>query len=136
MNVTPTLARRLRFRPRDPGTWVRRATRSTVHVPLAYRAVNRDDWHRGELVNISRTGALFVASRSLQPEPHAALIVFLSRAALNTAIDGTGAWPDGYTRARVIRSKQLTKGTPVVAIRFDAEWSDRPPDAHGDEPMT
>ena len=112
---------------------MRRATRSSVSVPLAYRRVAFDHWFRGELVNISRSGALFLADDALVPEADAAVVVFLSRAALSET-GGRGEWPDGYSRGTIARIKQLTNGRHVIAVHFDAEWTPTPPDAEEPEP--
>ena len=122
-----------RVSAREPRLWVRRATRSAVSVPLAYRRVAFDTWFRGELVNISRSGALFLADDALVPEADAAVVVFLSRAAL-AATGGRGQWPDGYSRGTIARIKQLTNGRHVIAVHFDAEWTPTPPDAEEPEP--
>jgi hypothetical protein len=125
VNVTHTPG--TRFGAREPRLWVRRATRSSISIPIAYRRVAHDQWFRGELVNISRTGALFIADQALVPEAQAALVIFLSRAAL-AATGGRGPWPDGYSRGLVTRMRQLTNGRHVAAVRFDADWTSAPPD--------
>ena len=77
-HVTAT-SRHMPDRGRDPASWVKRATRSQVDAPLAYRTRAGDAWHRGLIVNISRTGALFIADGSGVPELQAELVVYLTR---------------------------------------------------------
>jgi hypothetical protein len=129
--VTQTLRRR--FGAGEPHLWVQRASRSSVSVPLAYRRVAFDDWFRGELINISRSGALFVADDALVPELDAAIVVFLSRAA-RSEIGASGRWPAGYSRGTIARIEHLTDGRYAIAVRFDAEWTPTPPDAEQPEP--
>ena len=122
-------------RARDPAKWVKRATRSHVEARIAYRAPASDDWHRGLIVNISRTGALFVADGAAVPEPQGELVVYLTRPPVPASAERP-PWPEGYSRAVVTRHKQLTNGQFVVAVRFDANWSATPPDAGQDRPST
>ena len=125
-HVTGT-RRHLFDRARNPATWVTRATRSQIDVPIAYRMRASDAWHRGLIVNISRTGALFVADAAAVPAAHDVLVVYLTRPPIPaTAV--RPPWPDGYARAVVTRLKELTNGQCVIAVRFDAKWSDVPPD--------
>lgn len=44
-----------------------RAQRFQLHLPLRYRRVGETQWHVGTTENISRSGLLFQADDSLQP---------------------------------------------------------------------
>ncbi len=44
-----------------------RAPRFQLHLPLKYRRLDEEKWHDGETRNISRSGLLFQAEDSLQP---------------------------------------------------------------------
>ncbi len=44
-----------------------RAQRFQLHLPLKYRCLDEEQWHDGETRNISRSGLLFEAEDSLQP---------------------------------------------------------------------
>src|SRR5271166_579150 len=44
-----------------------RAQRFQLHLPLKYRRLDEEKWHDGETRNISRSGLLFQAEDSLQP---------------------------------------------------------------------
>ncbi|MGA8438017.1 MAG: ATP-binding protein [Candidatus Sulfotelmatobacter sp.] len=44
-----------------------RAPRFKLHLPLKYRRLDEEKWHDGETRNISRSGLLFQAEDSLQP---------------------------------------------------------------------
>jgi len=44
-----------------------RAQRFQLHLPLKYRRLDEQNWHAGETRNISRSGLLFQAEDSLQP---------------------------------------------------------------------
>ena len=79
------------------------------------------------IVNISRTGVLFVAGATAVPMPQGELIVYLTRPAV-AASGHRPPWPEGYARAVVTRTRMLTNGQHVVAVQFDAAWSATPPD--------
>jgi hypothetical protein len=44
-----------------------RAQRFQLHLPLKYRRLDEEKWHDGETRNISRSGLLFQAEDTLQP---------------------------------------------------------------------
>ena len=46
----------------------RRARRFTLEFPLRYRPLGQADWHSGRSTNISRSGLLFRAEQSLNPQ--------------------------------------------------------------------
>jgi hypothetical protein len=114
-------------RASDPARWVRRATRSHADAPIAYRLRSDETWHRGVIVNISRTGVLFVADAAAVPMPQSELVIYLTRPAV-PASGSRPPWPEGYARAAVTRTRMLTNGQHVVAVQFDAVWTAAPPD--------
>jgi hypothetical protein len=48
------------FRPRAP--------RFPIHASVQYRELNKQDWHEGTTVNISRTGILFQTDCDVLPQ--------------------------------------------------------------------
>jgi PAS domain S-box-containing protein len=52
---------------RAPEQPLSRAPRFQLHLPLKYRRLDEEKWHDGETRNISRSGLLFQAEDSLQP---------------------------------------------------------------------
>jgi CheY-like chemotaxis protein len=52
---------------RGPEQPLSRAPRFQLHLPLKYRRLDEEKWHDGETRNISRSGLLFQAEDSLQP---------------------------------------------------------------------
>ena len=79
------------------------------------------------MVDISRSGVLFVPDAGAVPDPDLRLVIFLSRAAL--AAGGVkGLWPDLYCGGPVMRAVQLSNGRWAVAVRFDHEWASQPDD--------
>ena len=110
-----------------PESWTRRATRLSVGAPIAYRSATTDTWFRGSMVDISRSGVLFVPDDSAVPDPDLRLVIFLSRAALEAG-GVKGLWPDLYCGGPVIRAIQLSNGRWAVAVRFDHEWASEPDD--------
>jgi PAS domain S-box-containing protein len=52
---------------KGPGKSLSRAPRFQLHLPLKYRRLDEEKWHDGETRNISRSGLLFQAEASLQP---------------------------------------------------------------------
>jgi len=108
-------------------SWTRRATRLIVGAPIAYRSASTDAWFRGSMVDISRSGVLFVPDESAVPDPELRLVIFLSRAALEAG-GVKGLWPDLYCGGPVMRAIQLSDGRRAVAVRFDHEWASEPDD--------
>ena len=57
--------------PAAPGTREKlstfRAQRFNLHLPLRYRPVGEQSWRKGTTENISRSGMLFKAEESLEP---------------------------------------------------------------------
>ena len=115
----------------NPQTWVRRATRLNVGAPIAYRSASTDQWFRGSMVDISRSGVLFVPDDSAVPDPELRLVIFLSRAALEAG-GVKGLWPDLYCGGPVMREERLSNGRWAVAVRFDHDWASHPDDV-GDQ---
>jgi hypothetical protein len=111
----------------DPESWTRRATRLAVGAPIAYRSASTDTWFRGSMVDISRSGVLFVPDEAAVPDPELRLVIFLSRAALEAG-GVKGLWPDLYCGGPVMRAFQLSTGRWAVAVRFDHEWASEPDD--------
>jgi len=115
------------WRLANPQSWTRRATRLSVGAPIAYRSAATDTWFRGSMVDISRSGVLFVPDEASVPDPELRLVIFLSRAAL--AAGGVkGLWPDLYCGGPVMRAVQLANGRWAVAVRFDHEGASEPDD--------
>jgi hypothetical protein len=108
-------------------SWTRRATRLSVGAPIAYRSASTDTWFRGSMVDISRSGVLFVPDDAAVPDPELRLVIFLSRAALEAG-GVKGLWPDLYCGGPVMRAIQLSNGRWAVAVRFDHEWASEPDD--------
>ena len=52
---------------KEPEQPLSRAPRFKLHLPLKYRRLDEEKWHDGETRNISRSGLLFQAEDSLQP---------------------------------------------------------------------
>jgi hypothetical protein len=111
----------------DPSSWTRRATRLTVGAPIAYRSATTDQWFRGSMLDISRSGVLFVPDDTAVPDPDLRLVIFLSRAALEAG-GVKGLWPDLYCGGPVMRAVLLANGRWAVAVRFDQEWAAQPDD--------
>jgi hypothetical protein len=109
--------------------WTRRATRLSVGAPIAYRSASTDQWSLGSMVDISRSGVLFVPDDHAVPDPDLRLVIFLSRAALEAG-GVKGLWPDLYCGGPVMREVQLSNGRWAVAVRFDHEWASQPDDAN------
>lgn len=124
--VTAT-SRKTLDRARDPAKWVRRATRTQALAAIAYRLRSGETWHRGVIVNISRTGLLFVADAAASPAPRSELVIYLTRPPVAASAQRP-PWPQGYGRAVVTRTRTLLNGELVAAARFDAEWTAAPPD--------
>ena len=119
----------------DPSLWVRRATRLSVGAPIAYRSASTELWFRGSMVDISRSGVLFVPDADAVPDPDLRLVIFLSRAALEAG-GVKGLWPDLYCGGPVMRAEQLSNGRWAIAVRFDHEWSSEPADLdESEEPI-
>jgi hypothetical protein len=110
-----------------PDSWTRRATRLSVGAPIAYRSASTDTWFRGSMLDISRSGVLFVPDEAAVPDPELRLVIFLSRAALEAG-GVKGLWPDLYCGGPVMRAIQLSNGRWAVAVRFDHEWASEPAD--------
>ena len=108
-------------------SWTRRATRLSVGAPIAYRSASTDTWFRGAMLDISRSGVLFVPDEAAVPDPELRLVIFLSRAALEAG-GVKGLWPDLYCGGPVMRAFQLSTGRWAVAVRFDHEWASEPDD--------
>jgi hypothetical protein len=79
------------------------------------------------MVDISRSGVLFVPGDTAVPDPDLRLVIFLSRAALEAG-GVKGLWPDLYCGGPVMRTVQLTNGRWAVAVRFEYEWASEAPD--------
>lgn len=112
----------------DPAKRVSRATRSYADAPIAYRLRSTETWQRGLIVNISRTGVLFVADAAAVPQPQCELMIYLTRPPVATSTQRP-RWPEDYARAVVTRIKVLTNGQSVIAVRVDAAWTATPPNA-------
>ena len=84
------------------------------------------------MIDISRTGVLFVPDSSAVPDPELRLVIFLSRAALEAG-GVSGLWPDLYCGGPVKRTARLVNGRWAVGVRFEYEWACEPADA-GDDP--
>ena len=80
------------------------------------------------MVDISRSGVLFVPDEAAVPDPELRLVIFLSRAALEAG-GVKGLWPDLYCGGPVMRAIQLSDGRWAVAVRFDHDWASEPADA-------
>ena len=59
--ATPTETKRPRLKLDSPF----RAQRFNLHLPLKYRLLGEDGWHRGTTENISRSGLLFQAEEPI-----------------------------------------------------------------------
>ena len=116
----------------DPSSWIRRATRLSVGAPIAYRSASTDVWFRGSMVDISRSGVLFVPDVDAVPDPELRLVIFLSRAALEAG-GVKGLWPDLYCGGPVMRAEQLSNGRWAIAVRFDHEWAGQPDDVEDED---
>lgn len=115
----------------DASGWVRRATRLSVGAPIAYRSASTSEWFRGTLVDISRSGVLFVPDAASYPDPDLRLVIFLSRAALEAG-GVAGLWPDLYCGGPVTRHVTAPDGRRAIAIRFDYDWPSPSPDETAD----
>jgi hypothetical protein len=104
---------------------VPRAVRLAFRAPVAYRAAYGDRWSDGELIDISRTGALFAPADPSLPEPDLRLVIFLSHAALQAGGFNVPV-PDLCCGGRVARVATMADGRRGVAIRFDRDWQARP----------
>lgn len=116
----------------NPQKWTRRATRLSVGAPIAYRSAATDQWFRGSMIDISRSGVLFVPDADAIPDPDLRLVIFLSRAALEAG-GVKGLWPDLYCGGPVMRAEPLSNGRWAIAVRFDHEWSAQPDDVGEDD---
>ncbi len=119
------------LRAAEPATWIRRATRLPFRAPVAFRPSYGATWSDGELVDISRTGVLFAPGDLAIPDPDLRLVIFLSRAALESRGIVVPV-PDLYCGGAVIRTTKIADGRHAVALRFDYEWAGRPPGELGD----
>lgn len=99
-----------------------------VGAPIAYRSASADEWFAGAMLDISRSGVLFVPDDSSVPDPDLRLVIFLSRAALEAG-GVKGLWPDLYCGGPVMRTVRLPNGRWAVAVRFEYEWIAEPADA-------
>ena len=79
------------------------------------------------MLDISRSGVLFVPDDTAVPDPDLRLVIFLSRAALEAG-GVKGLWPDLYCGGPVMRAVLLGNGRWAVAVRFDQEWAAQPDD--------
>jgi hypothetical protein len=80
------------------------------------------------MVDISRSGVLFVPDKTTLPDPNLRLVIFLSRAALQAG-GVKGLWPDLYCGGPIMRSEKLSDGRWAIAVRFEYEWASDLPDA-------
>ena len=84
------------------------------------------------MVDISRSGVLFVPDDAAVPDPDLRLVIFLSRAALEAG-GVKGLWPDLYCGGPVMRTERLSNGRWAVAVRFEYEWASDPTDCADDQ---
>ena len=62
--VPDTTAGRRRTSPKQP-TWVPRARRLKLDLPIRYRVKNLSNWYEGRVQNISQSGVLFLGPQQL-----------------------------------------------------------------------
>ncbi len=61
-----------------PTVHVDRARRYPIQAPIHYRHKDRQEWHEGVAVNISRTGILFRIDSDILPETRVEIHIMLS----------------------------------------------------------
>ncbi len=94
---------------KDKKEFVQRAQRFALEIPVRYREKDAVDWQEGTTVNVSASGILFRAAKSLKPRT--VLDVALT---LPVAISGEGAAEIGC-RGTVVR-EALDSGHQNTAV--------------------
>jgi hypothetical protein len=91
-----------------------RAQRFQLHLPLKYRRLDEEKWHRGETKNISRSGLLFQSEDVLQPN-----VILEINLVLPAEIAGLSP-TEVVCRGEVVRTVQPAQGEmpPALAARI------------------
>ncbi|HXX28886.1 MAG TPA: PilZ domain-containing protein [Terriglobales bacterium] len=99
---------RARVRTR-PTTWVPRARRLKLDVPLRYRVKNLGEWYGGRIDNLSQSGVLFRGPQSL-PENTMVEMIFNMPEEISGQRNSTV-----LCQGRIIRAKESKKESPKDA---------------------
>jgi hypothetical protein len=107
--TSPEPATRRRMREKRP-SWVPRARRLKLHIPLRYRIKNLSTWSDGTIENISQSGVLFHGSAAL---PVNALVEMVFE--MPEEISGQKN-SNVLCQGRVIRSKQARETEDGIGL--------------------
>jgi len=96
-------------------TWVPRARRLKLQVPLRYRVKNMDSWHEGIIDNLSQSGLLFHGSQGF-PENTLLEMVFEMPEEISGQKNSTVLCQGRVTRAKEsAKDKKESDSAPVLA---------------------
>ena len=96
-------------------TWVPRARRLKLQVPLRYRVKNLDGWHEGVIHNLSQSGLLFRGSQGF-PENTLLEMVFEMPEEISGQRNSTVLCQGRVTRAKEsAKDKKDSDSAPVLA---------------------
>jgi hypothetical protein len=113
--VESPIFRRSRSHARAKPTWVPRARRLKLQVPLRYRAKNLDSWHEGVIDNLSQSGLLFHGSQRF-PENTLLEMVFEMPEEISGQKNSTVLCQGRVTRAKEsTKDKKKSDSAPILA---------------------
>jgi len=100
---------RRRTRSRKP-TWVPRARRLKLHLPVRYRVKNLGSWYEGTIVNLSQSGVLFHGEQRF-PDNALVEMVFEMPEEISGQKNSTV-----LCQGRVIRTKDAKDGSGIAEL--------------------
>lgn len=110
-----------------------RSQRFAVDLPLRYRPVGEQSWQGGRIANISGSGILFQADRSLEVNTKVELTFALKLSASESSDPGTKV----FCLGQIVRIEQLANADYTLAfaaairnyrfVREQTASADRPP---------
>ena len=106
-----------------------RAQRFELHIPLQYRTLSDESWHKGTTRNISRSGMLFRGEDWAEPRTHIELTLSLPRRL------GADRAAEVVCRGMVTRAERQASemGGLLIAIRISHYRLIRPKDVRQSE---
>ena len=116
-----TSARRSRTRARKP-TWVPRARRLKLDIPVRYRVKNLGSWYEGTIANLSQSGVLLQGPQRF-PDNTLVEMVFEMPEEISGQKNSTVLCQGRITRTKDVQEKQeQTENTRLAASILDYKF--------------